>query len=142
MATDPTFYKDDTAVTARALETPDASFTNGMNAGGACAPGLGIDIDGGAVSGDPTSFTLLDQDEDTRVPQVSQQLGGLAFVDRTTGDGFSSGGVEGKGTQPILTATNPTEAAKEADPDLDGEPVITGDANLQTLEAGWVDTAI
>jgi len=113
-----------------------------MNAGAACAAGLGIDIAGGAVSGDPTSFTLLDQDEDIRVPQVSQQLGGLAYVDRSGGDYSSSGGVEGKGTQPILTATNQTQADKIADPDLRGEPVITGDANLQTLGAGWVDTAV
>jgi len=136
---DPTFYKDDTAVTARALETPDASFVNGMNAGGACAPGLGINIDGGAV--DTEHFTLLDQHGAVRVPQAGQQIGGLAFVDRTGGD-ESSGGVEGVGTQPILTATNQTQAAKDADPDLDGDPVITGDANLQTLEAGWVDTVI
>ena len=140
--TDPTFYKDDTAVTARALEVTAASFTNGMNAGGTCAPGIGIDIDGGEVTGDPGEFTLLDVDGDVRVPQVSQQLGGLAFVDRSGGEGINSGGVEGKGTQPILTATNQTQAAKDADPDLQGEPVITGDANLQTLEAGWVDTVI
>ncbi len=140
--TDPTFYKDATATTARALETPNASFTNGMNAGGPNAPGLGINIAGGAVVGESQQFTLLDQDEAIRVPQVGQSLGGLAFVDRTGGDWSSSGGVEGKGTQPILTATNPTQAAKDGDGALRGEPVITGDANLQTLSAGWVDTAI
>lgn len=142
MSTDPTFYKDATSVTARALEVPDADFVNGMNAGAACAAGLGINIAGGAVSGDPTNFTLLDQDEDVREPQVSQQLGGVAFTDRTTGDGFSSGGVEGKGVQPILTATNQTQAAKDADSELDGVPVITGDANLETLANGWVDTPV
>jgi hypothetical protein len=137
--TDPTFYKDATAVTARALEVPNADFLNGMNAGGACAPGLGINIDGGAV--DPEHFSLLDQHEAIRVPQDGQQIGGLAFVDRTGGDD-SSGGVSGVGVQPILTATNQTQAAKDADSSLDGVPVITGDANLQTLSAGWVDTAI
>ena len=140
--TDPTFYRDATATTARALETPNASFTNGMNAGGPNAAGVGINIAAGAIVGESQQFTLVDQDEDVRVPQVSQSLGGLAFVDRTGGDWSSSGGEEGKGTQPILTATNPTQAAKDADPDLRGEPVITGDANLQTLGAGWVDTAV
>ena len=139
--TDPTFYKDATAVTARALENTVASFTNGMNAGGSNAAGVGINIAGGAVVGTAAQFTLLDQDEDVRVPQASQQLGGLAFVDRTGSD-ESSGGEEGKGTQPILTATNQTQADKDADGDLRGEPVITGDANLQTLSAGWVDTAV
>ena len=122
MATDPTFYKDTVAVTARESEVPDASFTNGLNAGAACAPGVGIDIAGGAVSGDATSFTLLDQAGAVRVPQDSAQLGSIP--------------------RPILTATNQTQAAKDADSALDGEPVITGTANLQTLGAGWVDTAI
>lgn len=137
---DPTFYKDATAVTARALETPEASFTNGANAAGSNAPGIGINIAGGEVS--PDDFTLLDQHGAVREPQDSQQLGGLAYVDRSTIDWPSSGGIEGVGDQPVLTATNQTQAAKDADPDLRGEPVITGDANLETLENGWVDTPV
>ena len=130
--TDPTYFTDDTALATREAEVPNAAFDNGMNAGGACAAGLGINIAGGAVSGDPTNFTLLDQDAEVRVPQNSQSIGGLALGD----------GLEGKGDQPVLTATNQTQAAKDAAPELDGVPVITGDANLQTLNAGWVDTAV
>ena len=122
MGTDPTFFKDTVAVTARESEVPAASFTNGLNAGASNAAGVGIDIAGGAVSGDPTGCTLLDQDEAARVPQGSQQLG--------------------TAVRPILTATNQTQAAKDADSALDGEPVITGDAHLQTVGAGWVDTAV
>ena len=127
---EPTFFTDDTAIAARASEVPDANFANGMNAGGSNAPAVGVNIDGGLV--DTEHFTLLDQDGDVRVPQASQSLGGVALGD----------GIDGKGTQPVITATNQTNAAKEADPDLDGVPVITGTANLQTLEAGWVNTII
>ena len=137
-----TFFKDAISVTARALENTLASFVNGMNAGGACAPGLGINIGAGAIDGTPEQFTLLDQDEAIRVPQDGQQIGGLAYVDRSSIDWPSSGGIDGKGVQPILTGTTQTAAAKEGDPALDGVPVITGDANLQTLSAGWVNTAI
>jgi hypothetical protein len=140
MATDPTFYKDATSVTARALETTGADFVNGMNAGSACAPGIGINIAGGAV--DVSHFSLEDQHGAIRVPQDSQQIGGSAYVNRSSTDWPSSGGISGVGIQPVLTATNQTEAAKEGDPSLDGVPVITGDANLQTLSAGWVDTTI
>ena len=128
--TDPTFFTDAAALAARPAEVPAANFDNGMNAGGSNAPGIGINIAGGAVDGRPSQFTLLDQDEDTRDPQPSQSIGGEALDD----------GVAGKGTDPVLTATNQTNADKLADPSLDGEPVITGDANLETLSAGWVDT--
>lgn len=140
--TDPTVYVDGTARTARALENTGAAFANGMNAAASCSPGIGINIAGGAVDGRPSQFTLEDQDEDVRVPQDSQQIGGLAYVDRDTVPWPSSGGIPGKGVQPILTGTNQTNAAKEADPDVDGLLVVTGDANLQTLSAGWVDTAV
>lgn len=136
----PTYYIDETAIAVRELETPDADWENGMNAGGSCAPGVGINMDEGAVVGTPEQFTLLDQDAAIRVPQDGQQIGGLALADDVYP---SSGGVEGKGTQPILTGTNPTDAAKEAaDPSIDGSPIVTGDCNLQSLAAGWVDTAV
>ena len=138
----PTFYKDATAVTARALEVTTADFVNGCNAGGPCAHGIGIAIGQPLAEGSEEQFTLLDQHEAIRVPQDSQQIGGLAYVDRSTIAWPSSGGIAGVGVQPILTATNQTEAAKVADPDKRGLPVITGTANLQTLAAGWVDTAV
>ncbi len=128
----PTIYQDSVAVAARASEVPLASFANGMNLGGSCAPGLGINMEEGEIVGTPEQFTLLDQDEAIRVPQVGQQLGGSALGD----------GVEGKGTLPILTGENPTQAAKDADPDLDGTLILDGTANLQTLAVGWVATII
>ena len=136
------YYQDATAVTARALENTVANFDNGMNAGGSCAPGIGINIEQGAVVGTPEQFTLLDQSEDVREPQISEQIGGLAYVDRGSVDWPSSGGIAGIGTQPVLTATQPTNAAKVSDPAVDGVPVITGDANLETLANGWVNTAV
>ena len=132
MATDPTYFTDDTALATREAEVPDAAFDNGANAGGSNAPAIGVNIAGGAVVGESQQFTLLDQDAAVRVPQNSQAIGGLALGD----------GLAGKGDQPVLTATNQTQAAKDADSALDGVPVITGDANLQTLNAGWVDTAV
>ncbi len=57
-----TYYRDATAVTARALETTGADFANGMNAGAACAPGLGIGIGVTDLADEPAQFTLLDQD--------------------------------------------------------------------------------
>lgn len=137
------YYQDAIAVAARALENTVADFDNGMNAGGSCAPGIGINIEQGAVVGSPEQFTLLDQDEAIRVPQDGMQIGKLAYVDRSSIDWPSSGGESGNGVQPILTGTQQTNAAKAAaDPSIDGVPVITGDANLQTLSAGWVNTAI
>ena len=138
--TDTTFFTDSVALAVRPAEVPEASFVNGMNAGGSCAPGVGINIAGGEIIGTPEQFTLLDQDGDIRVPQVSQSLGGEAL--NSEANYPLSGGVEGKGVDPVLTGTTQTDAAKEGDPALDGVPVITGDANLQTLLAGWVDTAI
>ena len=37
-----TYFVDSTEVAARSAEVPDADFTGGMNRGGSCAPGLGI----------------------------------------------------------------------------------------------------
>ncbi len=129
----PTSYVDTVAVTARESEVPAASFDNGVNQGGSCAPGIGINMGEGAIVGTPEQFTLLDQDEAIRVPQDSQQIGGSALGD----------GVEGKGTIPILTGVNPTNAAKEAaDPSIDGDLVVNGDANLQTLAVGWIATIV
>ena len=135
---DPTFFVDATTVTAREAEVTAADFDNGMN-NGACQPGIGINMAGGAVIGEPQQFTLEDQDEDIRVPQVGQYIGG----DGLGGTYPSSGGVAGKGTVGISTGTLPTNAAKAAaDPSIDGTVILTGDANLQTLSAGWVAVAV
>lgn len=138
----PTFFTDESARTSRELENTIASFVNGMNEGGSCAPGIGINMAGGAVVGSPEQFTLLDQDGDVREPQVGQSLGGVPFVDRSSVPYDSSGGVEGKGTDPIRTGTLATQAAKDSAPALDGVVTVTGNANLETLANGWVDTPV
>lgn len=137
---EPTVFQDDAAATARALEVVGASFANGMNLGGSCAPGVGINMNEGAVVGSPEQFTLEDQFEDARVPQVSQSIGGFPFVDRSSVAWPGSGGTEGqlpKGS--IRFGTNPTNAAKAAaDPSIDGTIIPIANSVLNTLGEGWV----
>ena len=131
----PTFFVDATnAITPRALEVPDASFTDGANWAASCAPGIGINMGEGAVVGSAEQFTLLDQDGDVREPQASQYIGGAGYVNRATVAYPGSGGVAGKGTIGIGTGTNSETG--------DGTPTVTGDANLETLANGWVDTPV
>lgn len=42
MANQATCFIDSTEQTARAVEVPDADFAGGMNTGGSCAPGIGV----------------------------------------------------------------------------------------------------
>jgi hypothetical protein len=135
-------FRDTTAITAREAEVVAANFANGMN-NGLCSPGIGINIGEGAVVGTPEQFTLEDQFEAIRVPQVSQALGGLGYTDYD--DYPSSGGIEGNGSahaEFIVPVGMPTQAAKDADSSLDGTVTVLGTANLQTLAAGWVGTAV
>jgi len=139
MANSPNTFRDTLAITARAAEYAGNPFLNGMN-NGTCAPGVGVSLGGGDVTGE---WDLLDQFGEVRVPQVSQVLGGLGIS--TMAERPSSGGIEGNGsahTEFIVGATNPTKDAVEADPTLDGTMVQDGTANLQTLAAGWVKTAV
>jgi hypothetical protein len=132
-------FRDSAAITAREPEVPAADFTNGMNNCN-CSPGIGINVGEGAVVGEPQQFTLEDQFEAIRVPQVSQVLGGNGL---TPISGYpSSGGIPGNGSahaEFIVAVTTPTNAAKAAaDPSIDGSVIVQGTANLQTLGAGWV----
>ena len=134
-----TYFVDDLAVTGRALEVVNASFVNGMNNGGSNACGIGINIDAGAVVGTPEQFTLLDQRELPRAGQISQSIGGFPFVDRLTVPYPSSGGTEGFAPEStVRSATLPTQAAKDADPALDGTVVSIGNATLIDIAVGWV----
>jgi hypothetical protein len=124
-----TYFIDATAVAARAAEVPNASFANGCNLAGACACGVGINMNEGAIVGEPQQFTLLDQHGDARVAQISQHIGG---------SGLGAGSI---GTLPdavIRFGTAPTQAAKDANSALDGTIVNVGNATLNTLGAGWV----
>jgi hypothetical protein len=134
----PSTFRDTTAIAAREPEVPVADFDNGMN-NCLCSPGIGINVGEGAVVGTPNQFTLEDQFEVARVPQVSQVLGGDGF--NPAANYPSSGGIEGNGSahaEFIVAVGTPTKAAKDADPSLDGTVIVLGTANLQTLGAGWV----
>ncbi len=133
----PTYFIDDLGVIAREAENPLASFSNGMNLGGSNACGIGINIDEGAVVGEPQQFTLLDQHENARAGQISQHIGGYPYADPA--EWPSSGGTEG--TEPdstVRAGTNPTQAEKDADHELDGTLTTVGNATLSDLATGWV----
>lgn len=125
----PTFLVDDSVVTTRSLEVPDADFSNGMNVGGSCAPGIGINMLQGAVVGEPQQFTLLDQKGDARAPQTSQFIGGEPYCDPANWP--SSGGQSG-----FL----PEDSLRYGDPSDSGDGSITPTANcaLNDIAVGWV----
>jgi hypothetical protein len=136
---EPTVFVDDAAVTARKLEVPGANFDNGCNLAGSCAAGIGINMNEGAVVGTPEQFTLLDQFGDARDAQISQSIGGLPYVNRSTVPWPGSGGLEGTLPDSVIRfGTNPTQAAKDAAPALDGTMTFVGNAALIDLAAGWV----
>jgi len=116
---DPTRFINDTTLAARKVDVPGADFDGGLNQGGACAPGLGINEGVTNTAGTDEQFTLLDQVNAARAPQVSQHLGG---------DGLGSG-VSGAGTDGIGVVTNSVTG--------DGTVTETGQATLATLAAGW-----
>lgn len=134
----PTIFRDDTAISNREAEVINASFVNGMNLGGSCACGLGINMGEGAVVGTPEQFTLLDQHENARTAQISQSIGGFPYMDFAN-DYPHSGGTQG--TLPdavIFEVVNPTQDAKDIDPALDGTATVIGNATLADIAVGWV----
>jgi hypothetical protein len=162
-ASNPTAFSDDSARAARIAEVAEASFVNGQNLGGSNSMGIGINMSAVTpfpVVGTPEQFTLLDQDEEIRVGQRSQSIGGLPFVPRTGDQEFtwdrtqplysitgaaSSGGTEGDlPAAAIYTGTNPTNdekaAAQLAGESIDGTIVKLGNASLPDLD-GWLPTA-
>ena len=116
----PTYFIDDTAATARKLEVTAADFDGGVNLGGSNAPGLGINMDGGAVVGTPEQFTLLDQHGNARAAQISQHIGG---------SGLGAGAI---GTLPDAVirfgATSDTG---------DGTIPLPENSELNVLATGW-----
>lgn len=75
-----TYYLSDNAAnTVRQPEVPLADFEGGMNRGGSCAPGLGINT--GNVNPKLDDWTVLDQDGNARAPQNGQHLGGSGLGD-------------------------------------------------------------
>ena len=117
---DPTAFLDITARSTRTVEVPGGSWNDGLNLGGSCAPGIGINANGGSIVGTPEQFTLLDQFGNARFPhQISSSIGTIGL----------NSGVAGPGTQPIevwsVSATG------------DGSGFPDGKAALADLATGW-----
>ena len=154
----PTFFKDDAAVTAGEARVPLANFDNGCNPVASNSNGIGINMSGGALPAETApgmagwNWTLLDQHGDARQGQIGQLIGGNGTVPRngnqpytwdtaallyTSAGAASSGGLEG--TLPDVTVRDATNAAN-----VNGAPVAgaeitpVGNASLVTLGAGWV----
>ena len=111
-----------TAVAARAAEVSAASFIDGGNWCASNAPGIGINIGGGALTEDDNQWTLLDQTGAARTPQDSSYLGNTGLGE----------GATGAGTVFISTSANATDGLG------DNSATVTGTADLITLAAGWV----
>lgn len=122
----PTYSINVASEVLRKQEVPAATFTDGMNLGASCAPGIGINMLAGSVVGSPAQFTLIDQHLATRTPQNSQYIGGTGFSNA----GTSSGTPGVTGTDPIRFGTPSANG--------DGSVAFVGNAQLQTLNAGWV----
>ena len=120
MAQAATFIDAD-ARAVRPAEVPAASFLDGMN-NASCQPGIGISGGPTDLVGEPQQFTLLDQNEAARTPQLGQSLGGVAL-----GDGED------------VVASQAIDLVDPADDSGDGTVTIDGTgATLTTLAAGWV----
>lgn len=115
----PSYFLDDSVVATRGAEVTTASFANGMNAGGSCAPAIGVGP-AANTAGTADQYTLLDQAGAARTPQDSQAIGGIALGD----------GVAGAGTDPVRFGTTAVTG--------DGTMTGTGSTTLASLAAGWV----
>lgn len=106
MANNPTAFRDEVTLPIRGAEILSiVQFLNGANFPGSNSPGIGIATAGDLATqnlaeSDP-QWTLLDQDEDPRTPQVGQHIGGNGL----------GAGVEGKGTMGIATGVNVAAAS-------------------------------
>ena len=117
------FFADQAALAVRTAEVPNAAWTNGANNAG-LAPGIGIGQSGSLVDSKRQDWTLLDQFEVARTPQVSQAVGGNGLGAGIPGNGSGHG-------EFVIQGDNSDEGTGE---------IISSDgaANLNTLAAGWV----
>ena len=131
MANQATTFRNTTAIAARTPEVPAADWAGGMN-NASCLPGVGVATDVPNLTGDPNGWTLEDQFEVARTPQVSQVIGGNGYTPDSAYP--SSGGVPGNGSdqaQFIIGVQNPDY------PNAAGTVTVDGTANLVSLAAGW-----
>ena len=74
MANLATYHQDAVTKAARAAEVTAADFDGGLNKGGSCAGGIGINT--GGVDPKLDDWSVLDQAGAARTPQDSQHIGG------------------------------------------------------------------
>ena len=93
---DVTFYHDPTEKAAAAARVPTADMDDGGNKAGSCAPGIGINVDGGSLAPERAeAWTVLDQEGAARDPQDSAHIG----------EGAGGLGSPGPGAVPITAWT-------------------------------------
>jgi hypothetical protein len=117
------------SIVTRKAEVAAADFDAGCNLAASNAPGVGINMAGGAVVGTAAQFTLLDQAGAARTPQDSSVLGGEGLT--TAAEYPSSGGAAGAGVEPIQSGVVTANG--------DGDVTVGGAATLTTLAGGWVE---
>jgi len=122
----PTVYTDETAYATRSVEVAGASWLTGCHYAASCSPGIGINIDDGAVVGTPEQFTLLDQNGNARNPQIGEAIGGI---------GLNSGGAS-PSVQPVYEVSNPAGGGGN------NTKIGISGAVLATLGAGWTSPLI
>ena len=128
-----TYSVNPTTLAARIGEVPNADFTGGMNRGG-CNMGVGICTDVRNVK--DSDWTLLDQAEAARAPQISQHLGG---------DGLGDGSDTATNPINIINGADVNDTAVYAVADTQAAPAaeydsVTGAINVgtTTIEIGDV----
>jgi hypothetical protein len=114
---EPTAFSDDVAISTRQAEVPLASFSNGQNLTASNSTGIGIASCVPNLEESLPNWTLLDQAELPRTPQIGSQLGGIGL----------NGGTPGVGLDQIFIAENRSL----------GAATNLGGATLNTLEEGW-----
>lgn len=126
----PTYYVDSVQVTARAIEVPAADFDGGMNKGGACAPGIGVNT--GDYSPKDTDWPEIEQVVDSN--QIGDVASGLFCEDATFGDTALVG---------FAPADGATVADAEMTVDVDGSGFSTFNRTGGTVpSAAWTWGAI
>ena len=72
-AGDVSFFVNGPAIAVLQLLQPDLGYTGGMNIGGSNCPGIGVGVNRPYLR--PSDWTLKDQDEAARTPQVGSSVG-------------------------------------------------------------------
>ena len=110
-------FLDATARATRTGENTTADWDTGMNWGN-CNPGIGISGDNAGLEENPGKWTLLDQNEADRDPQLGQSIGGVGL----------NGGAEAPADAFVIATDVGTG---------DGAVVASANADLLVMANGW-----